>query len=815
MSSIEFTNPLDMESVSDLPPSISNSVSGAGSVSPVPPRLNSNKKASLFSQTSFFTRSKSSSSSPPPSPSFSTSTSALSSSNSSRALNGIRTSIDKQEMKSPRNKAAIMKKLVITGSEREKLVNLYGAQVKKFEKEAKELFLSDANENGELEAQEFCKFTGFLGIRNHRLSTLFFAVIDDNQSGTIEFHELLNFLLLIHCGTEEDKLSFGFRLMDRDMDGVLSYEDLSSSIQDLYSVVLCDENTNTAQEVAKFVDTVFEEMATLPTQSQTEKSSESKTSESEISNGNQVERPKSNKLNINTSSTRVVNGRIAPSNRERHSILFNNEGFGLNECRVSPEAKRITWQSFRAKAKGMEIYLRTLGAQASTLNKPQLRANSPDSNSLFGERYRFILTMMLGIESAIRRINLIQSGKDDLAEEDDDDDDDDAHSGSTSSNGGNFEKDHTNSVTKETFRIPTSDGSFFRITSYGADDFRAIREGFGLTNDEFLISVGIRQVVGSLIMGDMFSLNEQISEGKSGSLFFWTKDGQYMIKTISRSESHVMRKTLKSYRDHLKGHPNSLLMKILGLYRLKTQGEKYEIIIMQNVFETSVHIDERFDIKGSSYLRTVGVENRCKPGLVMKDSDFVELDRYLEVGKLGQQLGDIIKADARYLASNSIIDYSFLVGVHIRNKKVLEEEWKKGNEEQLKQLYQEFEEIKGSFFQKSMDFDTFAHYAFLHESNVLLSTDKYTKSNDNENFIGGDGEALYNWRKGYAVPSKGEGEDEVILFFGIIDTLVPFDTKKYSEYMVKSVIQHGKNFSVIPPQKYADRFINFLVNLIR
>merc|ERR1711963_1273843 len=103
-------------------------------------------------------------------------------------------------------------------------------------------------------------------------------------------------------------------------------------------------------------------MATLPTQSQTEKSSESKTSESEISNGNQVERPKSNKLNINTSSTRVVNGRIAPSNRERHSILFNNEGFGLNECRVSPEAKRITRQSFRAKAKGMEIYLRTLGA---------------------------------------------------------------------------------------------------------------------------------------------------------------------------------------------------------------------------------------------------------------------------------------------------------------------------------------------------------------------------------------------------------------------------------------------------------------------
>ena len=112
-----------------------------------------------------------------------------------------------------------------------------------------------------------------------------------------------------------------------------------------------------------------------------------------------------------------------------------------------------------------------------------------------------------------------------------------------------------------------------------------------------------------------------------------------------------------------------------------------------------------------------------------------------------------------------------------------------------------------------MDFDTFAHYAFLHESNVVLN--KSSKSTNNENFVGLDGELLYNWRKGYAVPSQGDGEDEVILFFGIIDTLVPFDNKKYSEYMVKSVIQRGKNFSVIPPQKYADRFVNFLVNLIK
>ena len=35
-----------------------------------------------------------------------------------------------------------------------------------------------------------------------------------------------------------------------------------------------------------------------------------------------------------------------------------------------------------------------------------------------------------------------------------------------------------------------------------------------------------------------------------------------------------------------------------------------------------------------------------------------------------------------------------------------------------------------------------------------------------------------------------------VLFVGIIDTLVPFKMKKKAEFMAKSLLQHGQNFSV-------------------
>ncbi len=157
----------------------------------------------------------------------------------------------------------------------------------------------------------------------------------------------------------------------------------------------------------------------------------------------------------------------------------------------------------------------------------------------------------------------------------------------------------TRSCVKEVFVIPTGDGSRCQIASYGGEQFRAVRRACGVCDDDFLLSVGIRQVIGSLLLGDLFGLSEQVSEGKSGSFFYWSQDGKYMVKTISRAESYQMRRMLVSYSDHLAAYPETLLMRVLGLYRLKLNNDKWDLIIIQNIFGTSHGIHERFDLKGA------------------------------------------------------------------------------------------------------------------------------------------------------------------------------------------------------------------------
>ena len=68
---------------------------------------------------------------------------------------------------------------------------------------------------------------------------------------------------------------------------------------------------------------------------------------------------------------------------------------------------------------------------------------------------------------------------------------------------------------------------------------------------------------------------------------------------------------------------------------------------------------------------------------------------------------------------------------------------------------------------------------------------------------------------GMAGTSQPDGlrADEV-LFVGIIDTLVPFKMRKKAEHKLKSVVFHGKNFSVIPPDSFRDRFVKANHNII-
>jgi hypothetical protein len=71
-----------------------------------------------------------------------------------------------------------------------------------------------------------------------------------------------------------------------------------------------------------------------------------------------------------------------------------------------------------------------------------------------------------------------------------------------------------------------------QISSYGSKIFRAIRALFGINDNQFLRSLGIRQLLGSLLLGNLGALSMMMSEGKSGSLFFKSADGRFLVKVL-------------------------------------------------------------------------------------------------------------------------------------------------------------------------------------------------------------------------------------------------------------------------------------------
>ncbi len=107
---------------------------------------------------------------------------------------------------------------------------------------------------------------------------------------------------------------------------------------------------------------------------------------------------------------------------------------------------------------------------------------------------------------------------------------------------------------KDSYKIST----FF---DYAPNVFLEIRRLFGIKNEDYLKSIGPESMLNGLIKGNLSTLAELTSSGKSGSFFYYSADGKYTLKTISRTEFHFLRKILKNYYNHLMSNPNSLIIK--------------------------------------------------------------------------------------------------------------------------------------------------------------------------------------------------------------------------------------------------------------
>lgn len=194
----------------------------------------------------------------------------------------------------------------------------------------------------------------------------------------------------------------------------------------------------------------------------------------------------------------------------------------------------------------------------------------------------------------------------------------------------------------------------FLWKDYMPEVFRSLREMFSIDPAEFMLS----------ICGDK-ALRELSSPGKSGSVFYLSHDDRFILKTVQKNECKVLQRLLPSYVAHCTQHPDTLLTRFFGLFRIEmgVNRKSARFVVMGNIFRTDLSLHETYDLKGSTQGR---FSRRRAPGVTLKDLDLgwtFRLERQWR-DKLLYQL----QVDAEFLQQCRIMDYSLLVGVHFRNR---------------------------------------------------------------------------------------------------------------------------------------------------
>jgi 1-phosphatidylinositol-4-phosphate 5-kinase len=204
---------------------------------------------------------------------------------------------------------------------------------------------------------------------------------------------------------------------------------------------------------------------------------------------------------------------------------------------------------------------------------------------------------------------------------------------------------------------PHSLAHTFKFKSYAPKVFKRIRNFFDIDSIGYMLSV----------CGN-YNYLEFMSNSKSGQFFFYSHDGKYMIKTQTKEENKFMKRILPHYFQYISENPDTLLVRILGMHRVKMYHlrRKVHFVIMASVFDTPQKIHTIYDLKGSIVGRQSTPKEKSSGG-VLKDQDLLDSNRKFKFGDKKEKFMEQIKKDSDFLATLNIMDYSLLIGIHDRN----------------------------------------------------------------------------------------------------------------------------------------------------
>ena len=253
-------------------------------------------------------------------------------------------------------------------------------------------------------------------------------------------------------------------------------------------------------------------------------------------------------LRILSEITRLKNilKRLIINNEEE--VKTNSQGMKIKKSFFSNENEEneliLPEPKILSKSNSMPIYLKNsiINERRATLrNIPSQTLNSvrKQISIYFGHpNWNLVLNMMIGIRSAVKKV--YRHG---------------------------MELEEQDFKIKSAFEIIDKRSKEFdkrkscKFYDYAPKVFEKLRNIFGIENEFYLRSIGPEQLLGDIIMGNLSSLTQFCSSGKSGSLFYYSFNGRFILKTISQNEFFFFRQILKNYYLYFNRKKDSLITK--------------------------------------------------------------------------------------------------------------------------------------------------------------------------------------------------------------------------------------------------------------
>ena len=395
-------------------------------------------------------------------------------------------------------------------------------------------------------------------------------------------------------------------------------------------------------------------------------------------------------------------------------------------------------------------------------------------------------------------------------------------------------KQFLNSMTYsiQTANLSKNKQEIFKIKEFAGIVFNSIRKFYGYDKEKFIQSISPQVFITEMIISNTTSIEELFNTGSSGSLFYYTRDGKFILKTISEREYKTLKRILPKYYFHLTNYKNTFLPKFFGCYKLIKKEKKKKqyvyFVIMMNVFSTSKQIHIRFDLKGSSLGREVIINKEKKEktfeeilgkyNYALKDLDFDYFKKHIYISdKIYNDLIEQINADSLLLKECNINDYSLLLGIHKKKSHYLNSLTNINNQELKNSQTSSLNETNNKFIGKSnknLNLNEIEEYSS--ESSSITSINTISNKNNLDGKLNIDESNKNNQYQKIILDDNGiyNEKHKEIYYIGIIDILTEYNTLKKFEFCYKSIRYCSNKMSCISPAKYQERFINYLRNKI-